>query len=237
MKLGFDLWGDNVASESPSLLPFENLFELMNYIQNEICKGSSSVLSYSEESIRLLSQIPLLDSIKSEEPINFTTENSMHVKVKYKNLAIHKSYNVRYSWKIIKELNVSASKSLQFINMNLPEKDFKKEDMIEITNSMGSNIKYLRPLIMGAIKNELFQKIMQKTSVVIESQETPKINLERLKVKEEKSKKSIIIPKEKDDYLFTKAHEQLDKMSSIMMRPFKPKGADPYLSFGVTFKG
>jgi hypothetical protein len=33
----------------------------MDYIQTEICKGSSSVLSYSEESIRILSAIPLLD--------------------------------------------------------------------------------------------------------------------------------------------------------------------------------
>ena len=122
--------------------------------------------------------------------------------------------------------------------MNLPEKDFRKQDMIEITDLMGSNIKYLRPLIMGAIKMELFQKIMQKTSVVIETQETPKINLERLKVREDKFiKKGLISPKDKEDFLFTKAHEQLDKMSSIMMRPFKPKGTDPYLSFGVTFKG
>ena len=60
MKKGFDLWGDNTVSESPSLLRFEILFDLMNYIQNDICKGSSSVLSYSEESIRLLSQIPLV---------------------------------------------------------------------------------------------------------------------------------------------------------------------------------
>lgn len=32
----------------------------MQYIQDEICKGSSSVLSYNESSIRMISQIPLL---------------------------------------------------------------------------------------------------------------------------------------------------------------------------------
>lgn len=36
---------------------------------------------------------------------------------------------------------------------------------------------------MGALKLELFQKIMQKTSVVLEGQDIPKISLERLKLK------------------------------------------------------
>ena len=128
MKKGYDLWGDHIYDENPSLLSFELLFQLMNYIQNDLCKGSSSVLSYSEESIRLLSQIPILSQENEEVPINFLVENSPHVKVKYKNLAMQKSYNIRYSWKIIKELNISASKSLQFMNMDLPEKDFKKSD-------------------------------------------------------------------------------------------------------------
>jgi hypothetical protein len=57
----------------------------MNYIQGEICKGSSSVLSYSENSIRLLSTIPLLES--DDEPINYQVENDIGVKTKYKNLA------------------------------------------------------------------------------------------------------------------------------------------------------
>lgn len=58
-KLGYDLWGDNISSEQPSLLKFEYLSELMQYIQDEICKGSSSVLSYNESSIRMINQIPL----------------------------------------------------------------------------------------------------------------------------------------------------------------------------------
>jgi hypothetical protein len=70
-----------------------------------------------------MNQIPLLEKAK-EAPINFTAENNVGVKVKYQNLAQQKSYNIRYSWKIIKELNKSASKCLQFINMDIPEKDY-----------------------------------------------------------------------------------------------------------------
>lgn len=45
---GYDLWGDAVASDNTTLLPLPALDMLMDYIQTEICKGSSSVLSYSE---------------------------------------------------------------------------------------------------------------------------------------------------------------------------------------------
>ena len=66
LNLGYDLWGDNIANENATLIPFNHLYMLMDYIQTEICKGSSSVLSYSEDSIRILSQIPLLDSKDTE---------------------------------------------------------------------------------------------------------------------------------------------------------------------------
>jgi hypothetical protein len=105
-------------------------------------------------------------------------------------------------------------------------------------NTVGSNLKCLRQLIMGALKLELFQKIMQRTSVVLDGQDIPKINLERLKVKDESARNSkLISSKDRDDFLFTKSHEQLEKISSINLRPFKPKGTEPYLSFIVNFKG
>lgn len=171
-KLGYDLWGDHVCCESPELLKFQSLVELMEYIQNEICKGSSSVLSYSEQSIRLINQIPLL-SDDNEAPINFTFENDVGVKTKYKRLAEEKSYNLRYSWKIIKQLNLSASKCLSFINMGAQYGG--EGQTIDSTNTLGGNVKYLRKLIMGAIKYELFQKIMLKSSVAIDN--PPKIVL------------------------------------------------------------
>ena len=48
LNLGYDLWGDNITNENATLIPFSHLYLLMDYVQTEICKGSSSVLSYSE---------------------------------------------------------------------------------------------------------------------------------------------------------------------------------------------
>ena len=59
-----------------------------------------------------------------------------------------------------------------------------------------------------------------------------------MRIKDEKFKTNKPITlKEKDDFLFTKSHEQFNKVSPAMLRPFKPKGTDPYLSFSITFRG
>jgi hypothetical protein len=110
-----------------------------------------------------LSTIPLLQ--ENDEPINYQIENNIGVRTKYKNLAELQSYNVRYSWKIVKELNVAASKCLQFINLNL--KHFNRgNDVLKDSDCLGAKVKCFRNLIMGAIKLELTQKIIQKTSVL-----------------------------------------------------------------------
>jgi hypothetical protein len=50
---------------------------------------------------------------------------------------------------------------------------------------------------MNAVKLELFQKVLQKTSVMIDANDAPKVTLERLKIsREEKiAKNSLISPK------------------------------------------
>jgi hypothetical protein len=138
---------------------------LMDYIQTDICKGSSSVLSYSQDSIRILSHVSLLDSRANEIPVNYITESDMGIRVKYKQLASMKSYNIRYSWKFVKELNLAASNCFQFVNMDI-KFDKERNDSLPIFNdSLGYKLKYFRNLVMGVIKLELFQKIIQKTSV------------------------------------------------------------------------
>ena len=98
---------------------------------------------------------------------------------------------------MIKELNLSASKCLPFINMISTSNESNKK--ISSTNSLGENIKCMRHLIMGVLKLDLLQRILQKTSVVLEPQDVPKIVLERLKVKQDfGNKKHLITIKDKD---------------------------------------
>lgn len=41
----------------------------------------------------------------------------------------------------------------------------------------------------------------------------------------------------KDDFIMAKAYEQLKDVPTTMLRPHKPTGADPHLSFEVKLKG
>ena len=99
----------------------------------------------------------------------------MGVRVKYKQLAQLKSYNVRYSWKLVKELNFASSKCLQFINMDLVFDKERNDACPVFSDPLGYKVKYFKNLIMGVIKLELFQKVIQKTSVAREKDEEPKI--------------------------------------------------------------
>ena len=71
---------------------------------------------------------------------------------------------------------MAASKCLQFINMNLKHQngsdrepkgtEMKEIEAIKDSDCLGAKVKCFRNLIMGTIKLELTQKIIQKTSVL-----------------------------------------------------------------------
>ena len=74
----------------------------------------------------------------------------MGVRTKYKALAALKSYNIRYSWKFVKELNLAASKCFQLINMEVNNSREIKEPFY--SDCLAIKIQYYRSLIMGVIK-------------------------------------------------------------------------------------
>jgi len=95
---------------------------------------------------------------------------------------------------------------------------------------------------MTPIKIELSQKIMAKTAIARDH--VPKVTIERLKNFSEKEKqinvaasKEIVSYKIRDDFIFTKAYDQLKEVSTTLFRPVKPSGSDPFLAFEIIFKG
>ena len=51
------------------------------------------------------------------------------------------------------------------------------------------------------------------------------------------TKPDIVTFRQKDEFIFTKAYEQLKDVPPTMLRPVKPTGTDPFLAFEVNFKG
>lgn len=85
-KEGYDLWGVRVSNPNATLLPFDLLLLLMRYVQTEICKETSSVLSYNPNAIRLISQCQNMKDAGSERPVNFSIESQQGIQIKYKRL-------------------------------------------------------------------------------------------------------------------------------------------------------
>jgi other hect domain ubiquitin protein ligase E3 len=93
---------------------------------------------------------------------------------------------------------------------------------------------------MTPIKIELSTKIMHKSAIARDN--VPKVQLERLKFNKEKEKKEVnpketVTNKNRDEFVFTRAYEQLKNVSTTLFRPVKPTGSDPFLAFEVVFKG
>lgn len=49
--------------------------------------------------------------------------------------------------------------------------------------------------------------------------------------------KELVSYRNRDEFIFTRAYEQLKNVSTTLFRPVKPTGSDPFLAFEVVFKG
>ena len=231
--LGFDFWGTNSGfhpNEKPQLIPLKQLSELMKYIETDLCQETKAVLTFSALNIRLMNKSPLQDS--SEKPsINYF--NEITLENKYYHLYKYQVKDLRFAWSLLKIFNANLIPSISFINMKTNDYCFD-----QIWLSLSTYLSCLREIWMMPIKRELSHKVLQKTAV--NREEVPKVILERLKLNRESGRpvpKSGISIKNKDDFIFSKSHEQLKEISTTLLRPLKPQGAEPHISFEVIFKG
>lgn len=209
----------------------------MRYVQTEICKETSTVLSYNPNAIRLISQCQNMKNSTSERPVNFSIENQSGIQIKYKRLTECKPYNIKYSWAVIKAFNAHLSQSMPYISLGKCRESVycrTRISKLDVKVTLGEEISAIRDLSMCGIKSELSQKVTQRTAAIRDV--VPKIVLERLKIKEGE-RKTIVSGKQKDEFFLSRAYEQLKLFSPTQLRPFKPKGNDSYLAFEVAFKG
>ena len=241
---GYDLWlyeaGFNLiveAHKDVKLIPVRALEQLMNFLQIDLCKENKTVLNYPPVNIRI--PMESSDRPEADRPINYIEETLFPVR--YITLNKYTLAEIRYSWALIKTFNRNLAEAIDFVSTssaipyNFNAKWF----------NLGTYLSAFRNLWMTPIKIELSQKIMQKTAIARDH--VPKVTVERLKSIAEKEKqqitatasslKEIVSYKIRDDFIFTKAFEQLRDVSATLFRPVKPSGSDPFLAFEVIFKG
>ena len=241
---GYDLWlyeaNFNLVVEAQKnikMIPIKGLELLMNFLQIYLCKENKSVLNYPPSNIRILSHVDHSNEGLSR-PVNYDEE--ILFPIKYPTLQKYSLAEIRYSWALIKTFNRNLAEGIDFINTysaipyNFEAKWF----------NLGTYLSAFRNLWMTPIKIELSQKIMHKTA--ISRDHVPKVTIERLKGLAEKEKqtpaslsstKEIVSHKIKEEFVFTKAYEQLKDVSTTLFRPVKPAGSDPFLAFEIIFKG
>ncbi|EGR31900.1 hypothetical protein IMG5_100500 [Ichthyophthirius multifiliis] len=271
-KLGFDLHLDLIGwiqGENPILLQQNLLNQLIKLIQIEICKETKQVLHYNPTNIRFIQSsnniIPLHENIL--QPIGYLHESST---MQYNRLiSVCSLRDIRYSWALIKLLNKLLQKSIFFINMDskcepLDYQIFNFQNQNNnafITLSMSTQFSNYRVLCMNPIKNDLAQKVLNKTA--LRRDQVPKVQVERLKLQDQidfqknqgqnlnynntnnnqyqdqkaQTHKNIATQLQKEDFIFTKAYEQIKDIPITQLRPVKPTGTDPFIAFEIIFKG
>lgn len=242
---GYDLWlnqaGFNQVHENHKnhkLLPHKGLEQLMEFVQVDLCKENKSVLNYPPYNIRPLYDANILE-FDEETPINYVEEAVLPARYKY--LTNFKLYEIRFAWSLIKVFNKNLSEAIDFFNPTTASTFSMNAKWFNI----GTYLAALRNYWLNPIKIELSNKVMQKTAIARDN--VPKVQIERLKMTKEKEKEKekeknkspneIVSYKNRDEFIFTKAYEQLKEVSTTLFRPIKPTGSDPFLAFEVVFKG
>ena len=204
---GVDLWLQKTLGSVSKTLTRKQLEALTDFIESRLCKQTRASLYLPPSSIR-----SLIEGVTS-------LNHSMYFFPSVLNgLSIQ---HIRYNWALIRVFNRYIFDSIGLCN--LTQHSLLPRD--SCTLSLASALSELRALVVFPVKIEVEQQVFALTSVLREG--APKVILERLKTTDTSKKMTN----------FVKAFEQLRDVNPALLRPPKPQGADPFISFEVVFKG
>ena len=255
---GYDLWLNSSSFNLlfnqyrefalPSLRALE---QLMHFMQKDLCNESKSVLTYPPSNIRIMLHA---NRLRPSDEQSFNYQDSSTFNMKYGDLAKYSTGEIRYTWAIIKNFNKNLSDAILYINMN----SGYGYDLAAKWLNLGTFLSAFKNFWLSQIKIELSKRVLQKTALPREM--APKVTLERLRLVREKevrekeakeieekrgsksnqsgsTAKEIVSYKTKDEFVFTKAYEQLKDVPPTQFRPVKPLGTEPFIAFEIVFKG
>ena len=204
---GIDLWLQKTLSVVIKPLTRKQLEALTDYVENSICHQTRASLYIPPSHIRF----PIEKVISINHSMVYRPAGLSGITLE----------QVRYNWALIRVFNRYIFDSIGLCNLThhslLPRES--------LTLSVASALSELRALVVFPVKIEVEQHVFALTSVMRESH--PKVTLERLKVAD--GNKKLVN--------FTKAFDILKDVNPALLRPPKPQGADPFISFEVVFKG
>jgi len=152
-------------------LSFEQLIQIMNWVNIELCEETKHVLTYPANNIRVTI---LAHGLNPENfDINVNYKDDSFFKLKYlliNNLTLR---DLRIGWSLIKELNTYLSDTLSLVKI-LPMSSRSQD--VKWLNT-GTALSTMRNLIMSPLKSDLMTTVLQKTSLPREH--APTIEMDR----------------------------------------------------------
>ncbi|EAR96982.2 HECT domain and RCC1-like domain protein (macronuclear) [Tetrahymena thermophila SB210] len=266
-KLGLDIHLDYVAhtkADQKLVLPAQLLSQLVQFVEIEVCKETKMVLKYNSTNIRF--HLSSYNISEHENPIGYSSESSVlpYKKLTEQPLAdlrfswaLLKLIN-KFLQKNVSLLNMSSKE--EPLDSHTQSQKYKNGGKLDL--SVSDQLSENRSFWLSPIKIDLSQKVLNMTSIKRDS--VPKVQVERLKLQrasdaaaqaassqgqnqmndifshhstKTQNFKNIVSSHHKEDFLFTKAFDQIKDFSVTLLRPVKPTGTDPFIAFETIFKG
>ncbi|KAL4510149.1 hypothetical protein ABPG72_010342 [Tetrahymena utriculariae] len=266
-KLGLDIHLDYVAhtkGDQKLVLPAQLLSQLVQFVEIEVCKETKMVLKYNSTNIRF--HLSSYNLSEHENPIGYSSESSVlpYKKLTEQPLAdlrfswaLLKLIN-KFLQQNVSLLNMSSKE--EPLDSHTQAQKYKNGGKLHL--SISDQLSENRSFWLSPIKIDLSQKVLNMTSIKRDS--VPKVQVERLKLQrasdaaaqavssqgqnqandifshhntKTQNFKNIVSNLHKEDFLFTKAFDQIKDFSVTLLRPVKPTGTDPFIAFETIFKG
>jgi len=240
-KNGYDIWLEKVGmvgnqpekegiTETLSNLEY---MKLKTFVEGELCQENKSVLTFKPYSLRETSKLQQWNQVKpdatAQSHVNYYSSELFHSN--YKEIAQKLSQiELRYHWALLMTFNQCFAQSVPFINNSITIPNIPANS---IPLTLSAFLSSSNNLCLSNVKFDLRHLILEKTAVAREN--TPKLVFDRLRMAEGKIDADA---KEKaTDFIYGQAFEQAKSLDFAHLRPTKPHGAEPHLSFMVVFRG
>ncbi|KRX01353.1 HECT-domain-containing protein [Pseudocohnilembus persalinus] len=249
--------------ELPQIISKKGIKELLQFIEFDVLHKSSDILEFTSDGIRFqeFNEQKRINYMDSESTLllykNLKEEKEKSLKNVRYSWEILRYFNSLLN-KMIQYTNLDNFNDNKWINnLILSKTSGQQQQSKNLILNTGSYISRLKNLWMVPIKTSLIQKVLQNTAVNRES--VPKVTISRIKLASKrtliqreqqeqnniseinqdikKTETSMIHNNQKDLFIFTKAYEQLKKIHPSKLRPVKPQGTEPFLSFEIKLQG
>ena len=246
-RFGYDLWLeksclDEYGVDNLQTVEQKDIDKVIGFVVEDLCDDSDYAIHFKGTDLRLEFKTPMrsLDIYEKDSVNLLTFKDSRLFYFKYLKLNNYSNFNFRLTISAIHVFNSLLFKHYKLLDLN-------NTNTVSVSSnsdylSLGLLISNIRNYWLSPIKQMISEELMNLTAFVRDH--TPKVLIERLTkekeiIIEKKSENKKPPRKDQDDrnFVLIQAFKQLAEISPSLLRPHKPKGTDPFISFEIVFKG